>query len=199
MIRARYAFIPHRSHEEAMKRIGRYLKGTIDKGISMKPSQSLQIDCYVDADFAGLWNYKDSADPTSVKSRGGYLFTLGGCPIRWSNKLQREVTLSTMEAEYVAMSMAVKELLPLQRIVIEICDSLNLDINEKATVKSEVWEDNAGALGLVTLAPPRHMPRSKHYALKYYWFREFICLDKIGLNKIDTKVQVADILTKKCS
>ena len=41
---ARYAFRPRRSHEEAMKRIGRYLKGTIDKGIIMKPSQSLQID-----------------------------------------------------------------------------------------------------------------------------------------------------------
>ena len=162
----------------------------------MKSSQSLQIDCYVDDKFAGLWNHEDSADPTSVKSHSGYLFTFGGCPIWWSSKLQTEITLSTIEAEYVAMSIAMKEILPLQRIIIEICDSLNLDINKKATIKSEVWEDNTGALGLAKLAPPRHMPRSKHYALKYHWFREFIHLDKIGLNKIDTKIQVADILTK---
>ena len=78
---ARYAFNPRRSHEEAMKHIGRYLKGTRTKGIIMKPTNNLQIDCFVDADFAGLWGYEDELDPTSVKSRSGFLFMLGGCPI----------------------------------------------------------------------------------------------------------------------
>jgi Reverse transcriptase (RNA-dependent DNA polymerase) len=52
---ARFIHQPKRSHELAMMRIGQYLKGTIDKGTVFKPMGKLQIDCYVDADFAGLW------------------------------------------------------------------------------------------------------------------------------------------------
>ena len=51
---ARYCFCPKRPHEEVLKRIGRYLKKTRDKGLIMKLTNSLQIDCYVDSDFAGL-------------------------------------------------------------------------------------------------------------------------------------------------
>ena len=162
----------------------------------MTLQDTMQIDCYVDADFVGLWNYEDSSDPTSCKCRSGFLFILGGCPIFWSSKLQSEITLSTMESEYVALSMAMKELIPLQRIVFEICNYLKVDLDKISTIKSELWEDNAGALGLAKLAPPRMTPRSKHYALKYHWFREFVRTENIGLNKIDTKVQFADILTE---
>jgi hypothetical protein len=49
---ARFTHHPKRSHEEALKRIGRYLKGTIDEGLILRPSDTLDIDCYVDADFA---------------------------------------------------------------------------------------------------------------------------------------------------
>lgn len=62
-----YAFRPCRLHEEAMQKIGWYLKDTMDKGIIMKLIQSPQIDCYVDTDFTGLWKYEDSTDPTSMK------------------------------------------------------------------------------------------------------------------------------------
>jgi hypothetical protein len=66
-----------------------------------------------------------------------------------------------------------------------------------ATIQSDVWEDNSGALTLAKLEPPRYTPRSKHYALKYHWFRELVYHDdSIRLNKIDTKEQLADILTK---
>ena len=64
-----------------MKRIGRYLKGTKDKGINMIPNKSLLLECFVDADFAGLWGYENDQDPTCVKSRAGYIFLIGGCPI----------------------------------------------------------------------------------------------------------------------
>ena len=161
---ARYVFHPKRSHEEAMKHIGRYLKGTHDKGISMKPSKDLQIDCFVDADFAGLWNYEDNLDPTSVKSRSGFLFMLGGCPISWTNRLQSEIALSTMESKYVAMNMAMKDLILLQRIVKTIVKAVGLDSEIQATIKSEVWKDNAGALILAMLEPPHMTLRSKHYA-----------------------------------
>ena len=121
---------------------------------------------------------------------------LGGCPISWSSRLQSEIALSTMEAEYVAMSMAMKDLIPLQRIVKTIMEAVGLDPDLKSTMKSEVWEDNAGALILAKLEPPRMTLRSKHYALKYHWFRFQIKDLAIGLNKIGTKEQLADILTK---
>ena len=181
---SRYTFAPKRSHEEAIKHIGRYLKGTRDKGITLKPTKDLKIDCFVDADFAGLWGYEDDQDPTSVRSRSGFLFIVGGCVISWSTKLQTEIALSTMESEYIAMSMAMKELIPLRRTVIAICEGLELSTDLISSIQSDVWEDNAGALALAKLEPPRMTPRSKHYSIKYHWFREFINSDSIVLKKL---------------
>jgi hypothetical protein len=61
--------------------IGCYLKGALDKGIILSPSDTLHIDCYPDADFAGLLKYEDSQDPHCVCSWTGYVITLALCPI----------------------------------------------------------------------------------------------------------------------
>jgi len=71
----------------ALKRISRYLKGTCTKGLIMRPSKTLQVDCYVDSDFAGLWLYENPQDPTCVRSRTGFLIMIGDCPAVWSSKL----------------------------------------------------------------------------------------------------------------
>ena len=73
----------------------------------------MQIDCYIDSDFDFLWNYEDSADPTSIKRVTDFLFTLGWCPISWTSKLHTEIALSTIEAEYIDISITMKEFLPL--------------------------------------------------------------------------------------
>ena len=71
----------------------------------MKPVvNNLCIDMYADADFAGLYNTEDKQDPVSVKSRDGILLTFGNVPILWSSKLQSEIALLTLEAEYIALS-----------------------------------------------------------------------------------------------
>ena len=57
-----------RSHEEAIERIGLYLKGMLDKGLILCPLDQLDINYYVDTDFASLWPHEDKQDPTSVKS-----------------------------------------------------------------------------------------------------------------------------------
>ena len=80
-----------------MKRIGRYLKGTADRGMVIKPDSNLGLDLYADADFAGLFAVEDKEDPVCVRSRTGWLLTLGGVPVTWSSKLQTEIALSTME------------------------------------------------------------------------------------------------------
>jgi len=80
------------------------LQGTKDKGLILEPTSDLQVDYYVDADFAGLWNSEDDQDPICVKSRTGFLIMFMGCPLTWAFKLQTQIALSTMESEYIALS-----------------------------------------------------------------------------------------------
>ena len=84
---AHFTHNPRRIHEVALKRIARYLKGTREKGMKITPSKKLNLDCYADADFAGLWRAELPKDPTCVKSRTGYVLMLGGVPVSWSSKL----------------------------------------------------------------------------------------------------------------
>jgi hypothetical protein len=109
---ARYTFKPTRRHELALIRIGRYLKGTLDKGLIMQPCHEPRIDCYPDADFAGLYGYEDSQDPHCARSRTGYIILAFNCPVLWRSKLQTEIAFSTMEAEYVSLSTACKDFFP---------------------------------------------------------------------------------------
>ena len=117
---ARFTHTPRASHAKAVKRICRYLVGTTTQGLVFTLTKDLTVDCYVDADFAGLWGQEDEQDPISVKSRSGYLLTFAGCPLLWGSKLQTEVTLSTMEAEYVALSQSMRELIPIREVILEI-------------------------------------------------------------------------------
>ena len=66
--------------------------------------------------FCRLVGIEEPQDPTCVKSRTGYLIRLGRHPIIWRSKLQTLVSVSTMEAKYVALSMCMRELIPLKRI-----------------------------------------------------------------------------------
>ena len=82
-VRAVHALSRKESHEDAITRICRYLQGTKDKGLRFKLDGELKLDCYVDADFAGLYNVEDSQDPVCVKSRISHCLTLGSCPLIW--------------------------------------------------------------------------------------------------------------------
>lgn len=193
---ARYTHRPRRIHELAVKRIGRYLLGTRDRGLVFKPDGTLRIECFVDADFAGLWGYEEKNDPNCVKSRTGYVIMLGNCPVMWTSKLQDEIATSTMHAEYIALSMAMRELLPFRNLAIEIVSNLGLGDETLATIQSTVWEDNVGALTLANLEPPRVTPKSKHFAVKYHWFRSELKPNEIEIKKVESDLQLADILTK---
>ena len=187
---------PKRSHEEALERIGLYLKGTLDDGLILKPTGDLDIDIYVDADFAGLWPYEDKQDSTCVKSRTGFVICISNCPVIWISKLQNEIALSTMEAEYNALSYAMRSALPFKTAVLTVAKAIGLSDDRTTTFKTTVWEDNAGALTLANMEPGRITPRSKHYAIKYHWFRSHLKPNQVEVKKIDTHDQKADILTK---
>jgi hypothetical protein len=195
---ARFTHCARRIHEKGLKRIARYLKGTRTKGMLIKPSSNLALDLYADADFAGLWGAENSTDPTSAKSRTGYLITLGEVPVLWTSKLQTEISLSTCEAEYIALSTAMKALLPIRLLFHSLADTLEI-AREELTKVCAVYEDNNAALKLATAQFPNMTPRTKHIAIKYHWFKEHLVDGEIEMRPIDTKLQKADIFTKGLS
>jgi hypothetical protein len=75
---ARFSSNPKRTHAVALKRIGRYLLQTHDRGLLLNPMDSFEIECFVDADFAGLWSYEDPHDPVCVRSRTGFVICICG-------------------------------------------------------------------------------------------------------------------------
>ena len=207
---ARFTHDPKHSHGEAVKRIIRYLQGTKDKGIALKPDGSKGIDCYVDADFAGLWKSEDAQDPVSVKSRTGYLITFLGCPLSWCSKLQTQIALSTMEAEYIALSTALREVIAIRAILKEIYATVVT--GSRTPNKYTFFAKSFGSFGKVKLAPtivhednsacrqfammPKMNPRTKHIAIPYHFFRQYVEENEILVQAIGTDDQLADQFTK---
>jgi len=81
---ARFSNDPKEPHATALKRIGCYLKSTANKGIVLRKCPGIpQLNCWVDANFAGLYSKEDPTDPTSVRSRTGFVVALGENPVVW--------------------------------------------------------------------------------------------------------------------
>jgi hypothetical protein len=121
--------------------------------------------------------------------------TLGGCPIQWNSKLQTEIALSTTEAEYIALSQAMPELIPLRRLLLQIVTAMKLPGITDSVVKSTVFQDNNGAISTATAV--EMTPRTKHIAVKYHFFKSHINVGTgITIAKIDTNLQKVDIFTK---
>ncbi len=191
---ARFTCAPKKFHEEAVKRIGRYLLRTKTKGIILKPDKTkTTLDCYVDADFAGNWNTEDGTNPASVTSRTCFVLIYFSCPVLWSSKLQSEIALSTTEAEYIALSTAMRDLIPMKQLLSELQTVLKIPAQE-ITCHSILFEDNVGAETIANV--PKMRPRTKHIAIKYHHFREHVKNKTILVTHVDTHDQLADIFTK---
>jgi hypothetical protein len=194
---ARYTHFPTEKHGNYLKHIGKYLKGTRGKGLILNPKRNdpLKIDCYADANYAGLWNSEEEQDPHCVRSRTGFIVMIANCPVIWKSKLQTEIALSTMESEYIALSMSCRDLLPLQNLVSEVAEACGASEGGKMTIQSTIFEDNEPCKKLALMELPRMTNRSKHIAVKYHWFRSRVNIDWI-VESIPTKEQLADIFTK---
>jgi hypothetical protein len=124
---ARFTHDPRSPHSVAVKQIVRYLKGTADEGLIMTIDDKALVDCYVDADFCGAFNKKfDLEDPATAKSRTRYVIYVFSIPLCWGSKLQNEIALSTMEAEYVALLQATREVLALHNLLGEMSQELTI-------------------------------------------------------------------------
>ena len=169
------------------------MKGTKENGLIMYPKNDKGLECFVDADFTGGWSMNESDDPASVNSCTGYIIKYNNCPILWTSKLQSEISLSTTEAEYIALSKAMGEIIPIMEHIEQLEKTLNIE-SKRLSVNCKVFEDNNGAIELAKA--PRVRPRTKHIALKYHHFREHVKQGLIEINQIDTFEQVAEIFTK---
>ena len=99
---AKYSSNPWQEPGEAILYLVRYLDGTRHLGLRFHPDPSQGFECYCDADFSGNWNREFvQIDPSTSKSS------------IWASKLQSKVTISTTKAEYIAMSMAFCDIIPI--------------------------------------------------------------------------------------
>ena len=110
-------------------------------------------------------------------------------------RLQTEIATSTMHAEYISLSTGMRELIAIKGLTDELCEHLNI-IRDQETKITKVHEDNEPALKLANSPLQRHTPQSKHFAIKYHWFREKMEDLAIKIQHVGTRLQKADILTK---
>ena len=135
-------------------------------------------------------------DPSCVKSRTGFAICIANCPVIWQSKLQLDIATSTMEAEYTALSVAMKSVLPLLDLLKTVARGVGMTEDQSTKFKTTVWEDNNGALTLANMEPGRFTPRSKFYAIRMHWFRSHLKPNRVTVEKIETSKQRADIMTK---
>ena len=191
---ARFMSDPKDSHAQAIKQIGRYLLATADKGIILSPRDQ-SFECYADADFSGNWNQATAMlDPSTARSRSGWVITFAGCPIVWASKLQTEIALSTAESELICLSQALREVIPLMEFFKEIKEQGITHQYQTPTVYCKLFEDNSAALEIARV--PKMRPRTKHINIKYHHFRQHVKSGQIKVLPIDTKDQITDIFTK---
>ena len=115
-------------------------------GLRFKPDSTKGFECYCDADFAGNWNKAfATTNPGTDKSCSGWVIFYANCPIIWASKLQMQVALSLTEAEYIAMSMALHDLIPIMFLLQEMQQQVIPVLCTEPIVYCKVFEDDSGA------------------------------------------------------
>jgi hypothetical protein len=195
---ARFSISPMRLHELAVMRSGKCLLSTKERGMIYRPNSKRGLEVFVDAGFAGGWDPKDAENTDSVYSCTGYVICYAGCPMFWQSKLQTKIALSTAEAEYIALSQALRETLPMTNLMREMNVIFSLYLPKPKFVL-KVREDNQSCIAMTN--NPKFTPRTKHTAIKYHHFRKYVKTQSNpdGFTEIvycSTEEQVADIFTK---
>lgn len=169
---------PSEADWTAAKRVLRYLKATSDCYLRLGGAVDEGLVGYSDADWAG--------DPASRRSTSGSVFYYRGGLISWASRRQQCVTLSSMEAEYVALSEACQETMWLRQLL--------ADFGEPSGEPTLLKEDNQGCLSFVKTE--RSSRRSKHISTKEKFIQELCTKGDIVLEYCPTDIMIADIMTK---
>jgi hypothetical protein len=175
---------PGNHHWVAVKRILRYLKGTINHALQytgkLKPNEKVNITVYSDSDWA--------EDKDDRKSISGFVVKLAGGPISWQSKKQPTRAMSSCEAEFISLTEATKEVLWLTYFLDELEVPYNTPVIFTDSRAAMEWSKNAC-----------NHQRTKHVQLKYFFVRDVVRDRKVHMQYISTKENEADILTKSTS
>ncbi|KAG7559351.1 Zinc finger PMZ-type [Arabidopsis thaliana x Arabidopsis arenosa] len=174
---ARYQAKPKQSHLEAVKRILKYVRGTVELGIWYSRNSNQNLVGYCDADYAGNVNDR--------RSTSGGCFFLGNNLIAWLSKKKNSVSISTAESEYIAMGSCCTQLLWMKQMLSDYrIDSGVL----------QVYCDNQSAID-ISKNPVQHS-RTKHIDVRHHFIRELVEEKKVKIDHVGTEIQLADVFTK---
>lgn len=162
---------------KSLKRVLRYIQGTIKLKLCFKPNGNI-LTGFVDSDWGG--------DTTDRKSTTGFVFKMFDCTISWTSKKQQNVSISSTESEYVALSLAVTEACWLRKLLLDF----KLEVNEPIQIN----EDNRAAICLAN--SPENNKRLKHLDIKFYFIKEKIDEGIVKIVYVKTEDQIADLFTK---
>lgn len=174
---ARYQSQPKQSHLQAVKKIMRYVKGTVKLDIFYTKGPNKNLAGYCDADWAG------SIDDR--KSTSGGCFFLGNNMISWLSKKHNSVSLSTAEAEYIAMGSCCTQLLWMKQM------SADYGMESGPFL---VYCDNISATN-ISKNPVQHS-RTKHIDIQHHFIRELVEQKHVEIEHVVTDLQLADLFTK---
>jgi hypothetical protein len=130
-----------------------------------RPNDGTSFEDYADADFCGNWNRATSMnDASTAKSGTGYIISFAGCPITWVSKLQTQIALSITEAEYIALSQSLREVITMINLMTEVNRLVVCNYCTVPKVYCKAFEDGSGAL---------------HYTMYLIRFNKLILRSKI--------------------
>ncbi|XP_066350370.1 uncharacterized mitochondrial protein AtMg00810-like [Miscanthus floridulus] len=169
---------PTTVHWSAVKRILRYVQGTLNLGLKVRPSQSMMVSAFSDVDWAGC--------PDDRRSTGGFAVFLGCNLVSWCAKKQPTIFKSSTEAEYKALANATAEVTWIQKLLDE------LGVQHPRTAR--LWCDNIGAKYLS--ANLVFHARTKHIEIDFHFVRERVAQKLLEIRFINSAGQLADGFTK---
>ncbi|GJS51344.1 retrovirus-related pol polyprotein from transposon TNT 1-94 [Tanacetum coccineum] len=174
---ARYQSKPTKKHLEAVKRVFRYLQGTINMGLWYPKDTAMALTAYADADHAGCQDTR--------RSTSGSAQFLGDKLVSWSSKKQTSTSISSTEAEYIAMSGCCAQILWMRSQLSDYGFAYN---------HIPLYCDNKSAIALCC-NNVQHS-RSKHIDIRHHFIREQVEKGVVELYFVRTEYQLADIFTK---
>ncbi|GJR09420.1 ribonuclease H-like domain-containing protein [Tanacetum coccineum] len=173
-----YMHDPREPHLSALKRILRYVRGTLDYGLQLFSSSTTILVAYSDADWAGC--------PTTRRSTSGYCVFLGNNLLSWSSKRQPTLSHSNAEAEYRGVANDVAETFLLGNLLCELHTPLS-----SATL---VYCDNVNAVYLS--CNPVQYQCTKHIEIDIHFVHDLVAAGRIRVFHVPSRYQYADIFTK---